>query len=174
MMALRIGSQTLATKLEIWYRGLTGDTALKPLLTSTTYNQRGPVLSPDGKWLAYVSNESGRNEVYVRAFPGPDSKWSVSSGGGDEPMWSRDGRRLFYRELNHMMSASVATNGGTLTVTARTALFEDRFMRTTNHANYDVTSDGNGFLMIQRGDSVSAVRVVVNLGAELRKRVKRP
>jgi Tol biopolymer transport system component len=174
MAAFRVGSQTLATNMDIWYRSLVGDTALKPLLTSPAFSERGPVLSPDGKWLAYVSNESSRNEVYVRAFPGPDSKWPVSSRGADEPMWSRDGRRLFYREANKMMAASVTTNGGTFAITAREALFDDRFMRTTNHANYDVAPDGNGFLMVQRGDSASAVKIVINLGAEIRKRVKRP
>ena len=172
MMAVRIGSQSLATNMDIWYRSLTGDTALKPLLTSTAYNERGPVISPDGKWLAYVSNESGRNEIYVRAFPGPDSKWPVSAGGGDEPMWARDGRRLFYRGSNRMMSATVSTNGGTFAVTAREPLFEDRFQRTANHGNYDVAPDGSGFLMVQRGDSASTVKVVINLGAELRKRAR--
>jgi Tol biopolymer transport system component len=171
MMAVRVGSQSLATNLDIWYRSLTGDTALKPLLTSTAYNERGPALSPDGKWLAYVSNESGRDEVYVRAFPGPDSKWPVSAGGGDEPMWARDGRRLFYRGANRMMAATVSTNS-TFAVTAREALFEDRFQRTANHANYDVMPDGSGFLMVQRGDSASTIRVVINLGAHLRKRGK--
>jgi Tol biopolymer transport system component len=174
MMAVRVGSMTLAAQMDIWYRALAGDTALKPLLTAPRFNERGPVLSPDGKWLAYVSNESGRNEVYVRAFPGPDSKWPVSARGADEPMWSRDGRRIFYREANKMMAASVTTNAGTLSITRRDELFEDRFMRTGNHSNYDVSPDNKGFLMVQRGDSASAVKIVLNLGAELRKRVARP
>jgi len=87
-------------------------------------------------------------------------------------MWSRDGRRLFYRGANKMMAASVSTTGGTFAVTSREALFDDVFMRTTNHANYDVAPDGKGFLMVQRGDSASTARIVVNLGAALRKRVK--
>jgi len=173
MMAVRLGSVRTASSLDIWYRSMTGDTAIKPLLTSPAFNELEPVLSPDGKWLAYVSNESGRQEVYVRAFPGPDSKWPISARGGGEPMWSRDGRRLFYRESNKLMAASVTTGGGTFAVSAREALFEDRFVRSPNHANYDVAPDGNGFLMIQRGDSASTVRVVLNLGAELRKRTVR-
>jgi Tol biopolymer transport system component len=172
MMAVRVGSMTLAAQMDIWYRALAGDTALKPLLTAPTFNERGPVLSPDGKWLAYVSNETGRNEVYVRAFPGPDSKWPVSARGADEPMWSRDGRRLFYREGNKMMAASVSTSGATLNIVARNELFDDRFMRTGNHANYDVAPSGAGFLMVQRGDSASTVKIVLNLGAEIRKRAK--
>jgi Tol biopolymer transport system component len=173
-MAFRIGSATLATNMDIWYRSLVGDTALKPLLTSPAYNERGPVISPDGRWLAYVSNESGQAEVYVRAFPGPDSKWSVSAGGGDEPVWSRDSRRLFYRSASKMMSVSVATNSGSFAITAREALFDDPFMRTTNHSNFDVTPNGSGFLMVKRGDSASTVKIVINLGAELRKRGSSP
>ena len=173
MMAVRVGSVTLASNLDIWYRSLVGDTVLKPLLTSPVFNERMPALSPDGKWLAYVSNESGRYEVYVRAFPGPDSKYPISARGGDEPMWSRDGRTLYYRESNKMMAATLSTNGGTFAVTSREALFDDRFARTTHHANYDVAPDGSGFLMVQRGDSASTVKVVLNLGAELRKRVAR-
>jgi serine/threonine-protein kinase len=169
MMAFRVGSMTRADNMDIWYRSLTGDTALKPLLTSPTYHEKNPVLSPDARWLAYVSNESGREEVYVRAFPGPDSKWPISAGGGEEPVWSRDGRRLFYRGATKMMAASVSTSGGTFAVTAREELFDDLFMRSQNHANYDVAPDGKGFLMLQRGDSGSVVRVVLNLGAEIRK-----
>jgi serine/threonine-protein kinase len=174
MMAFRIGSVSLATNMDIWYRSLVGDTALKPVLTSPAYNERDPVISPDGNWLAYVSNESGRAEVYVRAFPGPDSKWPVSAGGGDEPMWSRDGRRLYYRSANKMMAASVVTTSGRFAITAREALFDDGFMRTANHPNYDVTPDGSGFLMVQRGDSASSAKVVINLGAELRMRGRSP
>src|SRR5262249_28143901 len=78
-LILRTGSATTGANMDIWYRELGADTTLKPLLTSPAYNELQPALSPDGKWLAYVSNESGRYEVYVRAFPGPASKWPVSA-----------------------------------------------------------------------------------------------
>ena len=83
----------------------TGDSALTPLLAAPGYDQMSPALSPDGRWLAYTSRESGRNEVYVRPFPDVDAgRWQVSRNGGIEPMWSHNGREL-------PLSQSVAPGG---------------------------------------------------------------
>jgi eukaryotic-like serine/threonine-protein kinase len=68
------------------------------LFLQTAFNESGAQFSPDGRWIAYASDESGRSEVYVRSFPDTNRKWQVSATGGDEPMWSRDSRELFYRE----------------------------------------------------------------------------
>src|SRR4029453_664746 len=65
--------------------------------------------SPDGKWIAYVSDESGRFEIYVRSFPGPGEKWPISLEGGNEPVWPRNGRELFYRAGDTMMAVDVQT-----------------------------------------------------------------
>ena len=70
------------------------------------------MFSPDGHWLAYVSNESGRPEVYVQPFPGPGGKWQISTEGGTEPAWNRNGKELFYRSGNKMMALDVTTQPG--------------------------------------------------------------
>jgi eukaryotic-like serine/threonine-protein kinase len=76
----------------------------------TPFNEFAPMISPDGRWLAYYSNESGRDEVYVRPFPGPGGKWQVSIAGGDHPVWSRKKAELFYRGREGMMVASFTAN----------------------------------------------------------------
>ena len=77
---------------------LEGDGELE-MLFETSFDEHTPKLSPDDRWLAYVSNESGRDEIFVTRFP-PSGKWQISTEGGTEPMWSRDGRELFYRNGN--------------------------------------------------------------------------
>ena len=83
------------TGRDVWVMSA-GDRALRPLLR-TAAGEGGAAISPDGRWLAYVSNETGRDEVYVAPFPGMGGRWQVSEGGGREPAWSRDGRELFFR-----------------------------------------------------------------------------
>jgi Tol biopolymer transport system component len=75
------------------------------------YNEGAGIFSPDGHWLAYESDESGRPEVYVQPYPGLGGKWQVSTDGGLEPVWNRDGRELFYRSANKVMAVDVATRG---------------------------------------------------------------
>ena len=77
----------------------------------TPFNEMVPMISPDGHWLAYYSDESGRDEVYVRPFPGPGGKWQISTAGGDKPVWSKKAHELFYRSGEGMMVASYTTNG---------------------------------------------------------------
>jgi len=96
-----------ATNGDIWILTI-GEREPKPLL-KTQFNEHTPAFSPDSRWLAYVSNESGRDEVYVIAFPGPGGRWQISTDGGAEPVWSRDGKELFYRNGDKMMSVSVET-----------------------------------------------------------------
>ena len=67
------------------------------------FNENTPRFSPDGRWLAYMSDESGRLEIYAQAFPGPGEKYTLSTQGGKEPVWSRDGREIFYRDGDRMM-----------------------------------------------------------------------
>jgi eukaryotic-like serine/threonine-protein kinase len=87
--------QNNATRTDVYYIDLNGDRKTTPILHSPA-NEDNPVVSPNGKWLAYDSDESGRTEVYVIAFPGPGGKWQVSSGGGGWPWWSADGKQLYY------------------------------------------------------------------------------
>jgi serine/threonine-protein kinase len=79
----------------------------------TVSDERAPMISPDGRWLAYESNESGRNEIYVQPFPGPGGRWQISTAGGDRPVWSRKASELFYRSSEGMMVASYTARGET-------------------------------------------------------------
>ena len=132
-----------------------------------------PSLSPDGNWLAYASSESGRYEIYLRPFPGPGAAMQVSTEGGTEPVWSADGRRIFYRGDRRLQVASISA-GAAPTVTERRVLFEDLFDgdMPMPHRNYDVTPDGRGFVMIAPVEEAAPETVVVlNWVGELRAKV---
>ena len=92
---------------DIWVFRLS-DRTVEPFL-QTPFAEGGAKFSPDGGWLAYVSNESGRPEVYVQPYPGPGGKWLISIEGGAEPIWNHNGRELFYRSGNRMMVVKTTT-----------------------------------------------------------------
>ena len=98
--------QNNATRQDIYYVDLKGDKKLTPFIQSPA-NDMGAALSPNGKWLAYFSDESGRAEVYVTAFPGPGGKWQLSNGGGGAPSWSADGKQLYYTNGDKLMSVAI-------------------------------------------------------------------
>ena len=95
------------TGQDIWVLRL-GDRKAQPFLR-TPFNEAAPRFSPDGRWLAYISDESGRYEIYVQPYPGPGGKWQISTEGGTEPVWNRNGRELFYRSGDKMMAVDIAT-----------------------------------------------------------------
>jgi Tol biopolymer transport system component len=104
--------------------------------------------SPDPRWLAYASDESGRFEVYVRAFPGPGGKWQVSNAGGGYPVWSRDGKELFYLTLdNKIASVRVASSGATFSAAPPVLLFAAHPAAYPGPAPFDVSPDGKRFLV---------------------------
>jgi len=142
----------------------------KSFVSSGAGQELMPSLSPDGRWLAHVSDETGASEVYVRPFPGPGARYLISASGGTEPHWAPDGRHLFYRRGRQMIMARVTT-GPTISVTGRDVLFEGNYLAGTSHQNYDVTPDGKGFLMLQPDAEVEVV-VVLNWLTELRARVR--
>jgi eukaryotic-like serine/threonine-protein kinase len=111
-------------RTEVWVLPLSGDRKPFPFLQSEELNQSGPRLSPDGRWLAYYSNESGGFEVYVQTFPKPGGKWEVSTGGGVYPQWSRDGKELFYVALDGKLMAASVQGGSALEVGTPKALFD--------------------------------------------------
>ncbi|MBI5601415.1 MAG: PD40 domain-containing protein, partial [Gemmatimonadetes bacterium] len=119
----------------------------RPLLATTTQNF-SPSLSPDGRWMAYVSDETGRLEVYVRPFPGPGGRWQISKDGGNEPRWSPTGREIFFRSGPAMMAAEVQA-GAQFASGAVRELFRTTASTSTFHTNYDVTRDGQTFIMVQ-------------------------
>jgi hypothetical protein len=139
-------------------------------LVATSAAETLPRVSPNGRLLAYVSDETGRAEVYITPLSGPQSRMIVSAGGGSEPVWSSTGEELFYRTSTHLISARIKESPE-LSVFRRDTLFEDRYARSEGyHAQYDVFPSGNEFLML-RPDSARAPRllVVVNWFEELRR-----
>ncbi|HEY7409948.1 MAG TPA: protein kinase [Vicinamibacteria bacterium] len=143
----------------------------EPLLNSR-FNERAPAVSPDGRWLAYSSDETGRREVFVQAFPGLGAKQQVSTDGGDEPLWSRDGREVFYRR--GLEVRAVAVHGAhDLKVGAPRTLFAGRYVSFPQRpeSQYDVGADGR-FLMMQReGPADPPLVMVVDWAEELKARL---
>jgi serine/threonine-protein kinase len=150
---------------------LTGDRTPKSLL-ATPYNEGYPALSPDGRWLAYTSDESGQNEVYARSFPDGGGKVLISQNGGSEPVWSRDGAELYYRGFDQLSTPLIATRIRTspvFTVLSRTPLFDmSEYEAAVPHANYDVTLDGK-FVLISQG-RLSEMVLVQNWPADISSR----
>jgi serine/threonine-protein kinase len=150
---------------------MSGDPDHQALL-ATSFNEGWPALSPDGKWLAYMSDESGQNEVYVRPYPGPGAKILVSQNGGREPVWSRSGRELYYVAFvqygSELMAAGVETEPE-FQVVSRTALFDvSEYESADPHSNYDVGPDGR-FVMIHQG-RLSEMVLVLNWTREIQRR----
>jgi DNA-binding SARP family transcriptional activator len=155
------------TRHDIWILPLHGDKRLLPYLHGP-FDEHSADVSPDGRWLAYVSNESGRDEVYVRAFPTPSAPVLISSGGGREPRWAASGREVFYRGEKGMVAAAVTTSRS-VRVGRRTVLFDDKpYVRHGSAAAYDVHPDGRRFVMVRRGSEGPQVVVVLNLFDQLR------
>ena len=143
-------------------------------LVATEYDVNSPAVSPDSRWLAYVSNESGRYEVYVCPFPNTnDGRWLVSTAGGSEPVWAHSGTELFYKGSGNLMSVEVLP--GPIFVTGeRRALFSTQGFRSSRtHQQYDVMPDDQRFVMIRNlgGQEASELIVVENFFEELKAKV---
>ena len=136
---------------------------------ATPFEERAQALSPDGRWLAYVSNESSRDEIYVRAFPEATGRWQVSAAGGQEPRWSPRGNELFYRNDDTLVSVTVSTRP-TFSVGARRAVLTEPYIGDPNHAYYDVHPDNQRFIMVKGGLERSSMIVTINFFDELRRR----
>jgi Tol biopolymer transport system component len=158
------------TKRDVHYRAMSGDTTLHPIAASE-FDELMPRISPDGKWVAYVSDESGIAEVYVRGFPGPSGKVQVSLGGGSEPIWAPDAQRIYYRHVRDVMAARVSTSAG-FSVRDRVKLFDGTYATNPIHANFDVSPDGKRFLMINPASSDAEVIIVHNWANEVRERLR--
>jgi len=157
-----------------------GDTATVPLVASPVFSENSPALSPDGRWLAYSSNESGRFEVYVRPYPNVDAgPWQVSQAGGVSPHWSHTGRELFYENGAKALVAAAVVPGVTFTVGAQVTLFNTSgFAGSTPFNNsrflyYEVAPDDQRFVFFRKPTENGAVTVdplvqIVNWGIEVR------
>ena len=144
---------------------------IEPLVASP-FSEQFVGVSPDGRWLSFVSDQSGRNEVYVRDFEGQGDQVMVSLDGGDEPVWSPDGKELFYREnkpTDPYLVAAGITTAPALRVTGRKRLFPiGDIVGTQPHANYDVSPDGKTFVVVRRSPAARIV-VIQNLPGLVRK-----
>jgi serine/threonine-protein kinase len=174
---------------DLMMMSLQGELRAQPII-ATSFSERNAEISPDGRWLAYESNESGRYEIYVRPFPEVDrGRWQVSSGGGTRPLWARSGRELFYVTLDGLALMS-------LPVTAAPAFKPGKATEVFNTAAYVVIGDGGGdvgrmhdvslddrrFLMVKPGSAsesdqhapLPSMIVVQNWFEELKRRVPVP
>ena len=157
-----------------------GDIGVLPLtgegqaefVIDTPFEERHPALSPDGRWLAYTSDESGRIEVYVQPFPDLDGKWQLSTEGGTEPVWSPKGHELFYRNGDKMMAVGYEADP-TFSPSRPLLLFEGTYLSNPWDANYSVTPDGQRFVMIQveQQQGRNQINVVLNWFEELKRLV---
>lgn len=157
-------------------RRVIGDTTPVALATSE-FLERNPEVSPDGRYLAYASDETGRIEVYLRPFPNAaDGKWVVSTAGGMTPLWSSDGRELFYRnDAGDLISAAVMSSGTPPIGPQRVLFSAVPYIFESTHRTYDVTRDGKRFVMLRRtSESANTSRplvVVENFFEILRQKV---
>jgi serine/threonine protein kinase len=154
----------------IWVLPLFGDHKAYPFIQST-FSAREATFSPDGKWLAYCSNESGEYRVYVVPFPGPGGKWQVSLGDGRGPLWSRDGKEIFYLSAdNKLMAVKVETSGRSFAAEGAHVLFDSHSYGV--FGRYAASADGQRFVVVYEGKNrtSSTLTSVVNWPAELKKK----
>jgi serine/threonine protein kinase/Tol biopolymer transport system component len=146
------------------------------LFLGTPFNEGAAQFSPDGRWLAYVSNESGRYEIYVQPYPGPGGKLQISTDGGGEQLWNPNGRELFYRSGDKMMAVDITTQPS-FSAGKPKVLFAGQYQPSPNpvpNVNYDVSPDGQRFLMVKPGgqdQATTQVNVVLNWFEELKQKV---
>lgn len=172
---LAVNRSTATTGSDVWVVPLAGGEA-RPLVQSN-FTEEHAAFSPDGRWIAYTSNQSGRDEIYVRPWPAADEQYAVSTQGGTGPIWSRDGRRLIYSDGRRIVSVDISANGsgsprfraGTPRQVADGPLILQRV------GNYDLAPDGQRVVAVEGSFSDAQVgrdlRVVFNWMEELRRRV---
>jgi serine/threonine-protein kinase len=147
------------TSFDLW--AIPGDESGDPVpFLATEFFERFPAISPDGRWVAYMSDESGREEVYVRPFPAAAGKWQVSDGGGDWPIWSPDGSELIYRTEDGLMSATVSAENGSIRAGRPKPLASGGLSNRqvgiavagSIFSDYEITPDGESFIILQGGE----------------------
>ena len=162
-----------STGLDIWIFPIGEDPV--PFLV-TPADENAAKFSPNGRFIAYQSNESGQDEVYVRPFPESLAQWKISTDGGTAPVWSRDGTELFYRQRQELMAVSVETDADFSVGRPELAISGDYVVDATGHPGYDVMPDGQSFVMIQRNPEapLTEIHVVLNWFQELNRLVPIP
>jgi serine/threonine-protein kinase len=163
-----------------WRPGV--DSGPLPLLANPGYDESAPALSPDGRWIAYESDETGKNEVYIRPFPSvDDGKWQVSSNGGQAPLWAHSGKELFYVDGSRSMVAVPVTGGASITLGTGKMLFplpaSILLAPDEHYTPFDISPDDRRFIMVrergeQPGDQVT-VLLVENWFTEVKSKLGR-
>jgi hypothetical protein len=162
------------TAADLWALPLFGERKAFPFV-NTSFDERNGKFSPDGRWVAYISDELGRYEVYVQPFPGLGGKWQVSTGGGSAPQWRHDGKELFYIAPDgRLMAAPIQAAGLTLHVGTPVSLFRTRIVgggQSSQSQQYAVSPDGQRFLIniIADESTASPITIVTNWTAGLKK-----
>jgi Tol biopolymer transport system component len=175
-----IMAELSTTNLDIGMLSMETDNEWSPLLHEK-HNETAPRISPDGRWIAHISDETGQNEIYVRPFPEVDGgRWQVSTSGGIGPLWSPDGKELFYRSGDAVMAISVETEP-TFSLGISKILFRGSYISTIsgNPEMWDMHPDGKRFLMMKEatsdasveGTSPPKINIVLNWFEELKERV---
>jgi len=164
--------QTPESGRDLWVLNLADRKAL-PFLT-TPYEETAPKFSPDGNWLAYCSDESGRREIYVQPYPGPGGKRQISTEGGQEPVWNPRGGELFYRSGTRIMAVDIDTESSFSAGKSR-MLFDGPYLPTSaSFPHYDVSPDGGRFLMLKPVESQASaptqIHIVLNWFEELKQK----
>jgi len=157
------------SKGAIWLLSV-ADGQAKPLLQSASFNQFQGMISPDGQYVAYTSDESGREEVYLQRFPTTDEKWTISSGGGECPLWRKDGKEIFFLHDDKLMSAEVKL-GSKVESSIPRELFNPAIRQSNLGYSYAATSDGQRFLVSNsvEADESSPMIIVLNWTITLKK-----
>jgi len=155
---------------ELWYRAMQGDTT-PHRVGNGAFGETGGRFSPDGKWVVYQSSEAGATQVYVRPFPALNARYQVSLNGGATPVWSRDGRRIFYVTERQLVAATIGSTQP-FSIASRETVLGRTFSFSGTHADYDIVPDGKSFLVQRSPDQDLQVVVVLNWLAEVRARLR--
>jgi serine/threonine-protein kinase len=166
-------------RTDLWVLSTDGKGETQPFL-KTQYQESGAHFSPDGRWVAYESDETGRLEVFVTSFPPGGGKWQISDGGGAQPLWSRDGRELFFRSADGVVSVRAAAEGQTFQASKPEPVFRGAFLGGLrgvtlpgfNFPDYDVSGDGRRFVMFAGSTEkrpATQAKVVLGWFEELRR-----
>jgi serine/threonine-protein kinase len=170
-----VRSNTSGTDHDIVRWSLAKPDVIQPVVeTPASEGFRGAMISPDGRWLAYASDQTGQQEIWVRPYPGPGAAVRISPNGGVEPVWARSGRELYYLEGTRLMAVAV-TAGDRFNFSPATLLFDNDYLLSSQPPSYDVAPDGR-FLMIKPigGDTEvapSQIVVIQNWLEELKRLV---
>ena len=165
---------------DIWTLTREGTTWRATPLVRSPFSDVEPALSPDGRWLAYVSDESGQPQVYVQPFPGPVTRHQISTSGGREPLWARDGRTLYYLVPRppaiggHAVMAVPVTSGTRLTWEKPKLLFHTQYGGITPVRGYDIAKDGRFLMALSEPVTITAAThldIIQNWSTDLLKKV---